>query len=218
MKREVQITEDGSSTLFVPELNEHYHSVWGAATESLHVFIKEGMQRVEESSLSILEVGFGTGLNALLTYLHRNGRSIKYHAYEPYPLTHAEYSQLDFSCVFEDNSSKQFFDSMHNCNWDEEIQLTPDFTIKKIEGGILLLDKIETYNLVYFDAFAPNKQEDMWSETIFQKVYNSMIVGGVLTTYCAKGSVRRTMQSVGFEVHRVPGPPMKREMLVAVKK
>jgi len=216
MDRQIVITDDGSSTLFVPQLNEHYHSTHGAVNESTHVYINEGFLKIKQQNVSILEVGFGTGLNALLTMLHQKNKTIVYHAYELYPLSLNEVEKLDYSSIWND-IYRQIFGDMHRAEWGIEFELTENFFLKKIEDKIQNISEEEKFDLVYFDAFAPDKQNDMWTSDVFAKIYNSMKHGGVLATYCAKGSVRRTMQDVGFTVNRIPGPPKKREMIIAEK-
>lgn len=216
MKREIIVTEDGSTTLYVPELDEHYHSVWGAVQESEHVFIKEGLRRIEKQNVSILEVGFGTGLNALLTIKNTSEKSIYYKTFELYPLLADEVKTLNFNLVCS-KTEFELFKKMHSCPWKEDINLQNNFIFHKVDESITSLNDVGLFDLVYFDAFAPNKQTGLWGLDTFEKIYSAMKHGGVLTTYCAKGEVRRTMQKAGFTVERVPGPPHKREMLVARK-
>lgn len=214
MQRIIEQTEDGSATLFVPELNEHYHSVKGARTESLHIFIDMGLKAVSTTHPQVLEIGFGTGLNALLTLeaAEADKRPVHYTGIELYPLAWEEVDVLKYS----DNP---LFKTLHSVPWEEDVAITPYFTLKKIrEDARKAVNTKRSFNVIYFDAFAPEKQPEMWDEALFRNLYTSMNAGGVLTTYCAKGIIRRMLQSVGFKVERLPGPPGgKREILRASK-
>ena len=214
-KVELKVSADGSHTLFVPELDEHYHSVNGAHNESMHVFIEPALKQCTKQSISILEIGFGTGLNAFLSEQNKGDKSIFYHSLEKYPLTSEAASQLNFA---QTDDQKVVFTNMHQLAWGEALELTTNFTLLKDEADLTSIQFTKQYDLVYFDAFAPEVQPEMWSQAIFQKIYDAMNNGGILTTYCAKGVVRRTMQAVGFTVERLPGPKGKREMLRAVKR
>ncbi len=213
-KIELKLSEDGSHTLYVPELDEHYHSVHGAVNESLHVFIEPNLKYCTKSDISILEIGFGTGLNAFLTALNRDNKTIFYHTLEKYPINEVLTAQLNYSTIHQE---QELFRMMHQLSWQNEGYLTEGFTMLKEETDLILTNFVRRYDLVYFDAFAPEKQPEMWTEAIFQKIYMAMNPGGILTTYCAKGVVRRTMQACGFTVERLPGPKGKREMLRAIK-
>lgn len=219
MKRIIEQTEDGSATLYVPELDEHYHSVKGARTESQHIFIEKGLNASTARCPHVLEIGFGTGLNALLTLeaAEKRARQVHYTGIELYPLRWEEVEVLRYS----DNP---LFRSLHDAPWDTEVKLTPHFTLYKLQADVLaaipssLCYRHGGYDVVYFDAFAPDKQPEMWGEKLFRELYRHMNKGGVLTTYCAKGAVRRLLQAVGFRVERLPGPPGgKREILRANK-
>ena len=213
-KIELKVTDDGSHTLYVPELDEHYHSTNGAINESIHVFIEPNLQFCGKQNVSILEIGFGTGLNAFLTALYQGDKTIHYHTLEKYPITESLTSQLNYT---DNNDEKALFQSMHQLSWQKESELKDGFTLLKDETDLTTAAFNLDYDLVYFDAFAPEKQPEMWSEEIFQKIYKAMNDGGILTTYCAKGVVRRRMQACGFFVERLPGPKGKREMLRATK-
>lgn len=212
---EIKETSDGSSTFYVPALDEHYHSVHGAMTESLHVFIRPGLEMCEKANVRILEVGFGTGLNALLTLVHRKTKQVVYHSLELFPLPSELTDQLNFNVVAKE--AEGGLKKIHAAKWNTEVAIEAGFVLKKIEADLLDWEGEGGYDIVYFDAFAPEKQGGMWSREVFEKLYRLMSHGGVLCTYCAKGVVRRTMQEVGFQVMRLPGPPGKREMLKAVK-
>lgn len=214
MKRIIEHTEDGSATLFVPELNEHYHSVKGARTESQHIFIDMGLKASAAPQPHVLEIGFGTGLNALLTLetAEQEKRPVHYTGIELYPLAWEEVNALGYS----DNPS---FERLHTAPWEEDVEISPYFTLRKIKGDAnTVINSSFSPSVVYFDAFAPEKQPEMWNEQLFRSLYVTMNTGGILTTYCAKGVIRRLLQAVGFRVERLPGPPGgKREILRATK-
>ena len=212
-----KITEDGSTTLYRPDLDEHYHSIHGAIQESMHVFIEAGLNKCKSDSLKILEIGFGTGLNALLTMLNSDRKQIVYHSIEKYPLEKNIVDKLNFPDIINSSVSANWFKKIHETQWNTEYEIEPWFKLKKMETD-LLEHVFETgYDLVYFDAFAPEKQPELWNIEIFQKIFDSMSENAILTTYCAKGSVRRAMLSCGFKVERIPGPKGKREMMRAIK-
>jgi tRNA U34 5-methylaminomethyl-2-thiouridine-forming methyltransferase MnmC len=211
---QIQLTADGSHTLFIPGMDEHYHSVNGAIQESCHVFIKAGLQRMK-NSVRILEIGFGTGLNAFLTLLNTD-IPVEYYTIELYPLSFDMVCSLNYGQILCPGKEELFL-SLHTAAWDTPVHITDLFTLHKIQGDSNTCALPEGIGLVYFDAFAPGKQPGMWNQAIFNKLYQSMIQNGILTTYCAKGSVRRMMQEAGYSVERIPGPPGKREMLRATK-
>lgn len=218
MEHQIQQTEDGSITIYLPELDEHYHSVHGAIQESLFVFVGNGLQHLSHNgTVKIFEIGFGTGLNALLTldFALRNGIDVDYCAIEKYPLAEDEYSQLNY--VGKYPHLKDAFMLMHQSEWGCAVQITSNFKLTKIHGDLVHCDIGDGFNLVYQDAFAPDKQPELWSEEIFKRLFDAMAPDGTLVTYSAKGQVRRNMQSAGFTVERLPGPPGKREMLRANK-
>lgn len=217
-ERELQITADGSHTLFIPSIDEHYHSVNGAVQESRHVFIEAGMHRVEKDTFRVMEIGFGTGLNAFLTLLEasRLNKQVEYHSVELYPLQTALVLTLNYPEVICAEKASLFY-ALHQAQWNIAVPVTPFFTLHKIEGDSNVISLPENIDLIYFDAFAPDKQPGMWNQEIFNKLYAHTAAGGVLTTYCAKGMVRRMMQEAGYSVERIPGPPGKREMLRATK-
>jgi len=234
MKRVIEQTEDGSATLFVPELNEHYHSVKGAQTESRHIFIDMGLNASRAAQPHVLEIGFGTGLNALLTLeeAERRQREVRYTGIERYPLSWEEVKALEYS-------ENPLFRQLHTVPWEKEVKISPHFTLKKICADVTELfegdkqpgkgndkenalsehnESLPLFDVVYFDAFAPEKQPEMWGKEVLTSIYGCMNEGGVLTTYCAKGDIRRLLQAIGFRVERLPGPPNgKREILRATK-
>jgi tRNA U34 5-methylaminomethyl-2-thiouridine-forming methyltransferase MnmC len=219
MHIEIKKTADGSSTLYVPELNEHYHSMHGAVSESMHVFIRMGLDKILKPSMMILEIGFGTGLNAILTLLEAGTlKQIQYDCIETGPLTRDQVIALGYENYLHLSAGqREHFLQMHTCTWGERISITNSFSLRKMKVSLQDLEVDNSYDLVYFDAFAPRVQPELWEESIFSKLYLSMGSGGILVTYCAKGEVRRCMQRAGFEVERLPGPPGKREMLRAKK-
>lgn len=224
MKREIIITGDGSSTIHIPEWNEQYHSKHGALQEAKHVFIDMGLTpvsaREELTEISILEIGFGTGLNALVTYeaaINLN-KSINYVGIEAYPVALEEVEKLNFGASQKEPVMSEFFKQIHASNWEEQVEITESFKLTKQKKYFQDIADVELYDLVYFDAFGARVQPELWSVEIFKKMYTALKINGVLVTYAAKGSVRRAMLEVGFTVERLPGPPGKREMLRATKK
>lgn len=215
-KVEIKLSDDGSHTLFVPGLNEHYHSVNGAVNEAMHVFIQAGLNQVIADKINILEFGFGTGLNAFLTAINKGSREIHYDSLERYPVDTETIGLLNYGLLF-DGQHADLFKKIHQADWEREQKIEAQFYLTKQHGNFKTAEPENKYHLIYFDAFAPDIQPDLWSKVIFTKAYNALLPDGILTTYCAKGIVRRTMQEVGFKVERLPGPPGKREMLRAVK-
>ena len=210
----IEKTDDGSATLFVPELNEHYHSTKGARTESQHIFINMGLKASDALAPRILEIGFGTGLNAWLTLeeAERSERNIHYTGLELYPLEWQMIEQLNYV------ANKELFEQLHTTPWQEAVSITTHFTLLKMEVDVNKWQTEESFDLIYFDAFAPEKQPEMWSQELFNRLYVLLNDGGILTTYCAKGVIRRMLQAAGFIVERLPGPPGgKREILRARK-
>ena len=216
----LESTGDGSHTLFVPELNEHYHSVNGAIQESQHVFIEAGLKHCSKNKISIFEVGFGTGLNAFLSLLYGmdSGKIISYSAIEFFPLPSNIIDSLNYAGqVSSDN--EYIFKKLHSSDWNKKTEITPVFSLTKINADFRFFNNnsSELYDLVFFDAFAPEKQPEMWTQEIFDHLYVSTAPDGIIVTYCAKGEVRRMMQKSGYCVERLPGPPGKREMLRGTK-
>lgn len=215
MEHVIQTTADGSPTLFVPALDEHYHSVKGALTESLHVFIDKGFRACVPAAPRVLEVGFGTGLNAWLTWeeAERSRRPVLYTTLELYPLRTDEALALGYE------GGAERLRALHEAAWEADVPLSPCFTLRKCRADFATLRlPADAFDLVYFDAFAPDKQPALWTEERFSALFSALSLGGILTTYCAKGEVRRRMQRAGFCVERLPGPPGgKREILRARK-
>lgn len=217
---EIIITKDGSHTLRNHFLDETYHSMHGARMESLHVFIKHGLEHVLESNaakISVLEVGFGTGLNAWLTAKRILSDPVQLHyvALEAYPVNESVWSKLNYAATAVD---QQLFQNLHRVRWNMPVPLTANFTITKIQSSIRQVDLPPTgFDLIYYDAFAPNKQPEMWTSDILAKTATWLKVGGVWVTYCAKGQVKRDLKTAGLTVETLPGPPGKREMIRAIK-
>lgn len=220
MNREIVTTKDSSSTLFVPGLDQHYHSMHGAMQESMHVFIEAGLHLFKDKGkANILEIGLGTGLNALLTALEAEklNLSIDYTALEKYPLSMDEMLQLNYGELLEGAETKRLLTELHQLKWGEKLELNTRFLLQKLEIDFKDYQKKEVHDLIYFDAFAPSAQPDLWTVDVFNNMYDSLKQGGTLVTYCVKGDVRRNMKSAGFEVEKIPGPPGKREMARAWK-
>lgn len=218
MKTELFMTEDGSHTLYVPEIDECYHSSHGAIQESRHIFIEAGLKMCFKNEINILEIGFGTGLNAFLALIEgeKASKKIKYTALEKFPVEMEKINNLNFAHQIESNKIS-LFQFMHQSEWNKEIEITPQFSLTKVECDFTSYNIESQYDIVFFDAFSPEKQAEMWTEKIFLKIYTHCNPGAILTTYCAKGIVRRALQNVGFEVERLAGPPGKREILRATK-
>lgn len=221
VKPQIELTADGSHTLFVPELNEHYHSTNGAIQESTHVFIQTGLSACKKDVINVFEIGFGTGLNAFLTLLNikETQLSIYYTGVEAYPLPDSIINNLNYIENHSPEEQSLYF-RLHDADWNIESEILPNFHLTKINADFTQFDFSVIKNpldLIYFDAFAPDKQTEMWSQEIFDQLYAVTNHQGILVTYCAKGIVRRMMQQAGYIVERLPGPPGKREMLRATK-
>ena len=216
MDKEFVITEDGSHTIYLPGMDEHYHSTHGAIQESLHIYIDQGLLQIQQKEIAILEIGFGTGLNAYLTYVFSRIKNLKinYLSIEKYPLTETEYLSLNYpKNVFPEYG--QFFEQLHRAEWNSEVKISPEFSLLKVHADLLTyeFDTQPRFNLVYYDAFAPGKQPEMWTDDIIRKVSSSVQKDGVLVTYCAKGAARRAFATAGFRMERLPGPIGKKEIL-----
>lgn len=216
MNKEFVITEDGSHTIYLPEMDEHYHSTHGAIQESMHIYINRGLLEVEKKNITILEIGFGTGLNAFLSFAHSKTKNlnINYITIEKYPLSADDYKQLNYpASIFPEHTD--VFAQLHKAAWNEPIEISPNFRLYKIQADLLtfMFDNLPQFDLVYYDAFAPGKQPEMWTDEIINKVCSMVMKDGIVVTYCAKGSVRRAFASAGFEMMRLPGPVGKKEIL-----
>lgn len=222
VKPKLEVTADGSHTLFVPALDEHYHSVNGAIQESFHIFIDAGLHHSKKEDISIFEVGFGTGLNAFLTFVDSNqsGKTIHYTTVESYPLSDSIVRELNYTQRYAEEMQEYFY-KLHQAEWNKEVRISENFYLTKLQADFTSFDFSLIDNpvdIIYFDAFAPDKQPDMWTQDIFNNLYKITAEDGILVTYCAKGVVRRMMQQGGYKVERLPGPPGKREMLRATKR
>jgi len=219
-KKELKITEDGSHTLFVPGLNETYHSTHGAIQESMHVFIEAGLKKVKNKTINVLEIGFGTGLNTFLTLLEakKTESIIKYTSLEAFPLEMSLVSQLNYTSELKlKDSIGELFNKLHEVEWESGQSITNEFELKKLKIKLDNFNASEMYDVIYFDAFAPQIQPEMWKVSVFEKMFNCLNNSGILVTYCAKGVVKRGLKEVGFNVESIPGPPGKREMTRAHK-
>lgn len=223
MKLEIIRTEDGSQSIINHDLKEGYHSRFGAINESEHVYIHCGLTTATSvfKSINLLEVGLGTGLNALLSFkfAKENNTQINYTALEPFPIPDVIAKKLDYSQLDNFPESIESLKQIHQCEWQKEIEFSSDFSLRKIKEKIEEVKLQQNhYHVVYFDAFAPQIQPELWTKEIFVKIYKAIKEDGILTTYSAKGSVRRNLQSAGFIVERLEGPIGKREILRATKK
>lgn len=219
MKREIIRTDDGSTTIHIKEWDECYHSKFGAIREAQHVFIKNGLSLFENKTISILEIGFGTGLNAFITFLESKklNQTIDYVGVEAYPVSAEEVLSMNYVQELNAENESSLFEKMHECNWEEQIALRKDFWFMKRKQFFADIEDIEKFDLIYFDAFGYNVQPELWSTAIFQKMYNALKPNGILVTYAARGVVKRNMKEVGFAVEKLEGPPGKREMFRARK-
>jgi len=216
--RNIVTTADGSHTIYVPEMDDHYHSVYGAIQESGHVFIKNGFDVCNADPLNIFEAGFGTGLNALLTAIRNmNGnKKVFYTAYEKYPVDETIVNSLNYPGFF-GSEGKETFSLIHSCRWGQMNRISRNFSLKKVKGD-LVTDIIQgRYGLIYFDAFGPDKQPEMWTADIFRKIGEATEKDGIFVTYSSKGEVKRNLRACGFRVTILPGPPGKRHIIRAVK-
>lgn len=221
MERKIIETSDGSLSLYLPEWDENYHSKHGAVQEAYHVFIRSGLDLFKDKDkVSILEMGFGTGLNCMISFLEakRRGLDIDYTGLEAYPLDNETVLKLNHLQQLKAEHFESFYRKMLGAEWNKRAEIDQHFFLNKREIKFEDFAEEQEFNLIYFDAFGARVQPELWTETIFEKMYVALKNNGVLVTYSAKGSVRRAMQSVGFTVERLPGPPGKREMLRATKK
>ncbi len=212
-------TEDGSHTILNQQIAETYHSENGAINESQHVYIKHGLSLIEKTEINILEIGFGTGLNALLTYQYaiEHNKVVNYSTIEKYPLSIELIKRLNYPKEIKIDQ-KKFFD-LHTSEWNKKHQLNPNFTFKKYHADLIdfSFSELKNIDLVYFDAFSPSKQAELWTENVFKQIYDVMTIGSFLTTYSSAGIVKRALRNVGFKVKRKPGPKGKFHILNATK-
>lgn len=214
---ELHRTKDGSFTLHSAALDEPYHSLHGALQESRHVFLQAGFHALRKPVLDLLEVGLGTGLNALLTWIEADARNIqvRYTALEPYPLPEETLAALGYADLVGAPERTQGLLRMMTAPTAEWAKASDHFTLRRLDVSALEFDGSEAYDLIYFDAFGPATQPELWTLPVFERMHRALRPGGILVTYCAKGDVRRAMQAAGFQVERLPGPPGKREMMRA---
>jgi tRNA U34 5-methylaminomethyl-2-thiouridine-forming methyltransferase MnmC len=219
LKREILHTLDGSTTIHLPDWNESYHSKHGAIQEAYHVFIKNGLSIFQGKPLSILEIGFGTALNAFITCLEsqKSVQTIDYVGVEAYPISAEEVLQMNYVAELNAEKERSAFELMHQSNWEEKITIASNFTLTKRKQFFDEISDENQYDLIYFDAFGYRVQPELWSTEIFEKMYKALKVNGVLVTYAARGVVKRSMIEVGFTVEKLAGPPGKREMFRATK-
>ena len=223
MERAIKTTNDGSKTLYINELNENYHSHHGALQEAKHVFINNGIKLLENYEINILELGFGTGLNVLVTideFMKTDkNHVIHYFTLEKYPVNNNEIKELDYGSLFNDSKINQFYNQIHECDWNKKVEILPNFFFTKIKCDFFDLKNIDLpmINLVYYDCFGARVQPDLWEKELFEMVADKMEINGLLTTYSSKGSVRRILENLHFKVEKKAGPPGKREMINAIK-
>jgi tRNA U34 5-methylaminomethyl-2-thiouridine-forming methyltransferase MnmC len=224
MKREIIITKDGSHSFSIPGMKLTYHSAHGAIHESTHVFIDGGLHYMagqvnSPGTLNIFEMGFGTGLNVLLTLIETGEKKqrVFYETVETSPLEISEAILLNYCGQLQRPGLKIIFEQLHTCEWNKEIEITPCFTFKKNNTNLLDFSGNKLFNLVYFDAFAPAVQPELWTAVVFSKLYRQMETNGILVTYCSKTIVRKAMEAAGFKVTKIAGPYGKREMVRAIK-
>jgi len=223
MKRKIVLTDDGSSSIFSAEVNQYYHSHFGALQESMHIFIESGLCSDMLSHLehiSILEIGFGTGLNALLTYFKAKELHKKtyYEALELYPLISQEVEELNYPAILPYSFATKVFTTLHHAPWHTKQIISENFTLQKRQTSAVNANYTpNTFDLVYFDAFSPEAQPELWTKEVFESIYAAMKNGGILLTYCTKGSVKNTLKEIGFQIKKLPGPIGKREILRGFK-
>ncbi len=219
MKREILTTNDGSTTIYLPDWEESYHSKHGAIQEAYHVFIKSGLSLFKGKSVSILEIGFGTGLNAFITYLEAQkvNQSVHYVGVEAYPVQAEEALQMNYVSELNVSNKTEVFNRIHQISWEEKHTIASNFSLTKRKQFFQDIIDENAFDLIYFDAFGFRVQPELWSEEIFKKMYNALKSNGVLVTYACRSSIKNAMLASGFKVEKLPGAPGKREMLRATK-
>jgi len=216
MRREVITTGDGSTTIRIVDLDECYHSTHGAIGEAQHVFIGNGLKLFDGKPVSVLEIGFGTGLNALVTWRHRGGMVTDYTGVEAFPVSAEEIGAMNYAASFDGNAD-EVFGKMHQSAWEIPQSITPGFILTKRRMRFEDIDFENTFDLIYFDAFGFRVQPELWSADIFRRMFRALRPGGILVTYAARTAIKRNMEAAGFSVEKLPGPPGKREMTRALK-
>lgn len=219
VKREVVITSDGSTSIFLPDWNESYHSKHGAIQEALHVFIENGFNATSQSPLHILEIGFGTGLNSFLTLQEaiKQKRIVNYTGVDAYPVSQDILKALNYPQMISMNESLHYFEALHQTPWEGFQEIHPLFHLYKHKQLFSEINDLNSFDLIYFDAFGFRVQPELWNEEIFYKMFRALKNQGVLVTYACRTPIRKAMEAVGFKTEKLPGPPGKREMLRAVK-
>ena len=223
MRREIKTTSDGSKTLYINDLNENYHSHHGALQEARHVFINNGLNLKYDCNINILELGFGTGLNVLVTideFMKTDkNHIIHYFTIEKYPVSEQEVKELDYGSIFQNSEIQDIYEKIHRINWNETTEILPNFFFTKYKDDFFEINNLNLpkIDLVYFDCFGARVQPDLWEKPLFKIVTDTMKSGGLLTTYSSKGSVRRILIELDFKVEKKAGPPGKREMINAFK-
>jgi tRNA U34 5-methylaminomethyl-2-thiouridine-forming methyltransferase MnmC len=219
LKREILQTSDGSTTIHLPDWDECYHSKHGAIQEAKHVFIKNGLSLFPNKSIAILEIGFGTGLNAFITFLESKSLNqiIEYVGVEGYPVAPDEVLAMNYVSELNAENEQAIFEKMHESNWEEKTVFSSHFSFTKRKQFFDDISDVDQFDLIYFDAFGYRVQPELWSTTIFDKMYKALKSKGILVTYAARGVVKRSMIEAGFTVEKLAGPPGKREMFRARK-
>lgn len=224
MQRNLIVTKDGSHSVAVPEWKASYHSLYGALNESLHVYIESGLkywfnQHVTANRCVIFEMGFGTGLNTLLTIIEAKNLqcNVLYETVEAFPLEDSITQQLNYCKSLAQESWQPVFESLHSVEWNKVQQITDFFSFKKIHAALADYTPTEPINIIFYDAFAPAAQPELWTKEVFEPLLHILAPDGMLVTYCSKGDVRRALLAAGFSVDKIPGPPGKREMIRARK-
>ena len=222
MSGQLFVTQDGSHSIYSEQFEVSYHSKYGAIQETQHVFINAGLlyKAEQQQEIAILDIGFGTGLNAYMTLLEgrKRGLHIHYSAYEAFPISNEQVHQLNYPQLLNSPNSEALFNLLHSVEWNEPKALYKDFTFIRHLAAFESIQSINSFDLIYFDAFAPSAQPELWETSLLSKMYQSLKNDGVLVTYCAKGQVKRNLKEVGFEVEKLKGPPGKREMTRAIKR
>lgn len=215
MKREIIVTSDGSTSIHLPDWEESYHSKHGAIQEAKHVFIKNGLSLFKGQSVSILEIGFGTGLNAFITFLESQllNQKVDYVGVEGFPISSQEVLQMNYVNQLNATDFKAVFELFHLCKWEENVTISNHFRLTKRNQLFNEIDDINQFDLIYFDAFGFRVQPELWSVEIFTRMYTSLKSGGILVTYACRGPIKRAMIETGFQIEKLTGPPGKREML-----
>lgn len=215
MKREIIITSDGSTSIHLPEWEESYHSKHGAIQEAQHVFIKNGLSLCKGQSVSVLEIGFGTGLNAFITFLEsiKNNQNIEYVGVEGFPISTDEVVQMNYVNQLNASQFEAEFKTMHISDWEENVTISETFRLTKRKQLFNEINDKNQFDIIYFDAFGYRVQPELWSVEIFTKMFEALKEGGILVTYACRGPIKNAMKEAGFKIEKLAGPPGKREML-----